>query len=226
MTNSFRKATLAGLLCLGVIPLHAGGWVVITLQDLPEQVVAGQPLSLTFAVRQHGQTLLSGLNASVEATDGSRFILANAGPASEPGYYVVWLAFPSGGDWTLTIDSGFGGTMDSTQVPLTVVDPGATVRPLSTAARGQRLFLTKGCVTCHGGNRAVPPNDSLPAPQLWTTAPQLSAGTYPAEFVKKLLATPPRNMPNLHLRPDEIAALVEFLKRDVGAARVAESARP
>jgi ABC-type sugar transport system substrate-binding protein len=35
---------------------QAGGWAVITLDDLPRQIVAKQPFTIGFTVRQHGRT--------------------------------------------------------------------------------------------------------------------------------------------------------------------------
>ena len=42
------------------VPALAGGWAVITLDELPGQVEANQPLEIGFMVRQHGVTPLSG----------------------------------------------------------------------------------------------------------------------------------------------------------------------
>src|SRR5262249_22564453 len=52
----------------------AGGWAVVTLNDFPDYAVAGKPLNIIFAVRQHGQTLLSGLQPTVSATTTSGLV--------------------------------------------------------------------------------------------------------------------------------------------------------
>jgi len=46
---------VAALLALAA-PALAGGWAVITLDSLPKEVRAGQPLHLGFVIRQHGRT--------------------------------------------------------------------------------------------------------------------------------------------------------------------------
>ena len=38
--------------------VHAGGWAVITVDDLPDSVEAAKPIPLSFMVRQHGMTPL------------------------------------------------------------------------------------------------------------------------------------------------------------------------
>ena len=47
--------------------LGAGGWAVVTVDTLPESVVAATPVRLSFTVRQHGQTLVDGLQPKVTA---------------------------------------------------------------------------------------------------------------------------------------------------------------
>ena len=44
-----------------------GGWAVVTLDDVPDAVVAGKPVTLTFTVRQHGHTLLDNVRPSIDA---------------------------------------------------------------------------------------------------------------------------------------------------------------
>src|SRR5512144_1922822 len=55
------------LALLTLFALNYGGWAVITVENLPDQVVTGQPVTLDFTVRQHGHTLLSNLDARVVA---------------------------------------------------------------------------------------------------------------------------------------------------------------
>ena len=31
-----------------------GGWAVLTVENLPDQLIAGKPYNLTFSIRQHG----------------------------------------------------------------------------------------------------------------------------------------------------------------------------
>ena len=62
MSTRFLKRTWPGVLLLGVIPMPMGGWAVTTVEDFPDHVIAGRPVTLTYRVRQHGVELLDGLN--------------------------------------------------------------------------------------------------------------------------------------------------------------------
>ena len=44
----------------------------------PDTVVMGAPVTVTYAVRQHGQTLLNGLRGQIEARFGETVIHATA----------------------------------------------------------------------------------------------------------------------------------------------------
>jgi hypothetical protein len=60
---------VAGAAVLAGTTLLAGGWAVTTVTDVPEYAIAGQPLTLSFAVRQHGVSLAGGItNGFVLAT--------------------------------------------------------------------------------------------------------------------------------------------------------------
>ena len=52
-----KKRSLAFLMSAMVLPpaaIYFGGWASITVEDLPDYVVTGQPVKLAFTVRQHG----------------------------------------------------------------------------------------------------------------------------------------------------------------------------
>ena len=67
-----RYLTVA--LLVGVVVCTAafafGGWAVVTVEDVPEHLVAGESVPLSFVVRQHGETRLSGLSPSVTLRSG------------------------------------------------------------------------------------------------------------------------------------------------------------
>ncbi len=204
-----------------VLPLFAayGGWAAITVQDLPDYAVARRPLSLTFTVRQHGVTPLSRLEPRVEAEGGGVMTAAVAQPESEPGRYTARLVLPQGGDWRITIHSGFG-VSQVTLLPLPVVEPGAAAPPPPLAAeRGRRLFIAKGCVTCHL-HREVTGSGMV------AVGPELTGRRWPADYLQRFLADPSIGpvigtfrMPNLNLQAPEIAALVAFLNGEPRASR-------
>lgn len=49
------------------VPVCAGGWAVITLDELPTGVVAGEPFTIGFTVLQHGRTPMTDLEPTVTA---------------------------------------------------------------------------------------------------------------------------------------------------------------
>ena len=100
------------------IPVFAGGWAVITLDDLPTDVLAGEPLTIGFTVRQHGITPMSGIDPTVTATllKGDRFVV-NAEADDKPGHYTATLTFPKEGNWEWSIQAF---TMDQRMPALNV----------------------------------------------------------------------------------------------------------
>src|SRR5947199_30203 len=56
-----RIVTTPALVFIFISAAFAGGWAIVTLDDFPEYAVAGKPVNLTFAVRQHGVTSLPAL---------------------------------------------------------------------------------------------------------------------------------------------------------------------
>jgi len=189
-----------------------GGWAAITLDDLPDYVVAQKPVTLAFTVRQHGVRPIGGLTPTVDATTRGRSAVASVAPGAEPGTYRATLTFPDTGDWTVTINSGFAASR-TTLLPLKAIAAGAPAPAAPLAAeRGRRLFIAKGCGMCHV-YRGLSDN-SL------GIGPELTNLHLAPDFLARFLADPaavlpqPRGtfaMPNLGLKPAEIAALVSFI---------------
>jgi len=105
-----------------VLPVFAGGWAVITLDELPTDVVAGKPLTIGFTVLQHGKTPMEGLEPTVTAQlsfDEKLVVYPDA--EGEPGHYVATLTFPKAGDWEWAIQAF---TMDQPMPVLSVAAPG------------------------------------------------------------------------------------------------------
>jgi len=219
-----RKALLVTFVIILAVTLRlgAGGWAVVTFDTLPESVVASTPVSLSFAVRQHGQTLMNGLQPKVEAVADKHRVVSDAQPAGQTGRYVATLTFPRPANWVITVDSGFGANSRLTLLPLPVVAKASHSATAQTAAgRGLRLFVAKGCVTCHQ-NSLASGNTSL------GFAPPLVARKYDDGHLASILSRPdvvlarsPQpavgGMPNLGLQPDEVTALVAFIN-NVGTA--------
>lgn len=205
---------LAGLVaCVAAATLSAGGWAVITVEHLPESITAGEPVTIAYAVRQHGDKLLGGLRGRIEAERDGRTLVADAQPGTFTGQYVATLTLPSAGAWSLTVQSGFGGQGTLTLLPIRVVDRSVRATPLAASERGQQLFVAKGCVTCHRVD-----GKNLPAGV--QAGPVIVPQKYQPEFLVRALANPallPQQanhyfrMPNLGLKAPEIDALVAFI---------------
>lgn len=204
------------LLLLAAFAHNAGGWAVVSVQDLPDYAVAGQPMTLTYAVRQHGEELLDGLKGSVAALSGSARVAVDAKGAGKKGYYSANLVLPNAGNWTLSIESGFRGKSRVSPISMRVVEAGTrSVAALAPDEQGRRLFVAKGCVTCHTHGDA--------RSEIGDGAPELTGKKFAPSYLAEFLANPsikpstaPRGwqMPNPNLKQQEIAALVAFINSE------------
>ncbi|HEX2989742.1 MAG TPA: cytochrome c [Anaerolineales bacterium] len=122
----FRHSRIALVLALLMslvlaIPVFAGGWAVITLDELPTDVVAGEPLTIGFTVLQHGKTPMTDLSPIIVANlhkDTEFKIIAEE--EGKPGHYTATLTFPREGEWSWSIQAF---TMDQKMPMLTVAAP-------------------------------------------------------------------------------------------------------
>jgi hypothetical protein len=102
---------LAGLLVGSVM---AGAWAVVTLDELPGKVHAGETVHLSFMVRQHGKTpihyfqndpeyplepVISGQNVKT----GETIEFAALPDMSEVGRFIAEVVFPTEGEWAWRI---------------------------------------------------------------------------------------------------------------------------
>jgi hypothetical protein len=140
LSKSSISVGLALLLALILtIPVFAGGWAVITLDELPADVLAGEALTIGFTVRQHGIRPMDGLDPSVTARlpTGEEFVVA-AEADDKPGHYTARLTFPQEGKWEWSIQAF---TMDQPMPALQVTastaaaanPPAAKSEPTSAA---------------------------------------------------------------------------------------------
>jgi hypothetical protein len=214
-----RKRFAAALTIAAALPLLAaafGGWATITVQTLPDYLIAGQPTNLTFSVRQHGMSLLTDRSPSIEARSDDAEFTARAVQTNKPGYYTATLTPSKTGNWTITIKSGFGNS-NVTLMPIAAVgSAGRTPVVLSEAERGQRLFVAKGCVTCHVHNSVAGSGQVQVGPNVTNRGLDKN---YLAKFLDdpavKTSWTTDARMPDLDLNSREIAALVTFLNSPV-----------
>ena len=213
MTTASLRRLAPALLVVPLLAAFAGGWAAITVEDLPDQVTVGRPVSLEFAVRQHGVTPLTGLEPRVEAQGPGAPVRAAAVPGGAAGHYRAAITLPAPGDWTITIHSGFGKSR-VTLLPIAAVAPGAAPVTLTAAERGRRLFVAKGCVSCHL-HRGVEGSG------MQEVGPELTERPLAPDYLARYLADPSISksnrsrgagaMPDLDLDQNEIAALVAFL---------------
>lgn len=123
MFSRFRVALGLALISAFVLalPVFAGGWAVIVLDELPTDVVAGEPLTIGFTVLQHGRTPMDDLDPTVTAklSPGEKFVV-KAEPGKKPGHYMATLIFPKEGNWNWSIQAF---SMDQPMPVLSVASP-------------------------------------------------------------------------------------------------------
>jgi mono/diheme cytochrome c family protein len=217
-----RPLTLAllGVLLIPVLAFRFGGWAVVTVDDLPEYLVAGKPAAVSFVVRQHGITLLDGLKPTITLKSGDTETSMPANWANERGRYLAMVTAPRAGEWTIKIRSGFMN-VERTLLPMRAIAAGAAApKALADAERGHQLFVAKDCVSCHtrGGEGT----------EGYKFGPDLTGKRYVGDYVAKFLADPESSplsrataitpnsvrMPNLNLNEREITSLVAFLNSE------------
>jgi cytochrome c2 len=131
-----------------VVPVFAGGWAVITLDQLPGNVEADQPLEIGFMVRQHGVTPMSGQTPLVKAhlANSTKSVIVEASEEGEVGHYMATLTLPQTGEWSWSIQAF---TVDQPMPALIVVEPSVAVaknEPATAAPSSNTLPLLAGGV--------------------------------------------------------------------------------
>jgi mono/diheme cytochrome c family protein len=134
------------LLAIGaVLPAFAGGWAVVTLDSLPEDVVSGDSITIGFTVRQHGITPISDLDPSPQVTaenvETGEVIQSTAAPDGGRGHYSANLTLPTPGEWEWEIRA-FGG-QDQPMPPIYVTE--AAPPPLDPVGRASPAALGVVC---------------------------------------------------------------------------------
>jgi hypothetical protein len=221
MRRKLATAVAAGVASAVVAALHAGGWVVVSLRDLPEYAVAGKPLPLRFMVRQHGVEPLGGLEPIVTVSSSTRTVSVPAVPTRKTGEYAATLVLPHPGRWTIRIATVAFNESTLHALPV-IVDGSPAPPPLSPPALGERLFVAKGCIGCHA-NRELRSGDMADVFKTFGSgsgAPDLTGKRFADAYVKSLLADPAATrgpdagMPDLGLARSEITALTAFINRE------------
>jgi hypothetical protein len=138
-----RSAISAGLVFLWALvfafPVLAGGWAVITLDELPTDVIAGESLTVGFTVRQHGITPMNGIDPTVTArlSKNDEFVV-HAEAEGKPGHYTAALTFPTEGKWEWSIQAF---TMDQPMPTLRVAATAASANPPVTQIESKPALM-------------------------------------------------------------------------------------
>ena len=105
LLSLFFVITLALVL---VVPVFAGGWAVVTLDQLPRNVSAGQVVQVRFMIRQHGRTPFEGsdVKVKIQHVESGEQRLIEVKPEGEEGHYVADLTFSKPGRWSWEIHTG------------------------------------------------------------------------------------------------------------------------
>jgi mono/diheme cytochrome c family protein len=147
----------------------------------------------------------------VEWSQGNSRERVQARSAGGEGRYVARVVVPKPGDWSVSIDADYHQSR-VTLLPILATGAGTHAAPaLPPSERGRRLFVAKGCLTCHVHADVPGSGGSLFGPDL--TEPR-----YTDAYLARVLADPTIvaertqwEMPDLKLKPHEIAALVAYL---------------
>lgn len=150
--RTFLNLTSAALIALlSAVPASAGGWAVVTLDRLPAQVVAGQPVEIGFVVRQHGQRPMAGLTPQINMAGASvrEFSSVTAKAQGSEGHYAATLTFPSAGTWSWSINAfGFDQPMPALAVHTSALSPAnrpmvSLKMPAHTRASGLPAYVAQ-----------------------------------------------------------------------------------
>lgn len=133
--------------------------------------------------------------------------------------------------------AGSGGTGDATPTTSSPLDTGprAAEAPVNEdlAERGEALFKSKTCSTCHAFGKRITGPDLAGVTQRRSQAwmeKQISSPdvmTKEDPIARELLGKYAVQMPNLMLKPDEVNALIEYIKhRDRETPAAASASAP
>lgn len=208
MRRPFFRFALPALL-LPLASASSGGWAVVTVHELPDYLVVGEPVDITFSIRAHGVTPMTDRAPSVQL--GSEGSSVAARPTLAPGVYKATVTPAAAGTTRLVIDPDYGISVRLLPMEVLASSNGHAF-VLEPAERGRRLFVAKGCAMCHRHADA-----SLD----WNVpiGPELTDRAYNRGILRRVLTDPAGilestggfPMPRLELTDAEIDALSAFI---------------
>jgi hypothetical protein len=210
-----RPIVVSSLLFVSVAAASwSGGWAIITVEDVPSHVVAGDTVSLSFMVRQHGMHPMTDLQPQVKVRIGDDEATIQARNGGRAGQYRSAFVVRKTGEAAITIRTGFNNA-NVDLIPVSAIAAHAKAPVVPEREAGRRLYVAKGCVSCHTHADVRPTNEV-------GGAVELTERRYTASYLARLLENPAAViksnstfwMPSLELKPHEIAALTAFLNAE------------
>lgn len=142
------------LFLLAATPTLAGGWTVVTIDELPRQFRANEPTTLGFTVRQHGQQPINLENVVLTANQqqSGAHLTFTAKQKGAVGHYVVDVLLPTAGEWNWEIQPDWFPPVQF--APIAVV---SEVVAETTSLAGLLPWFLTGCgVLVLGGAALLP----------------------------------------------------------------------
>ena len=208
------KIMLLVVAILGGSASRAGGWATAELSELPEFAVRNEPVTVTFAIKQHGIRPLSALSIRISANNITTGENRDFGVSElTDGLYTSELNFPSVGTWDWEIKTGWPGP--SAMPRIEVIGPSEVwSQEITRYQKGASVFVAKGCITCHKNTRIQ--LDNAISLQIGIDLTHYRASP---KFLRQWLKNPrsvrPASaMPDQNLSQDDIDALVAFFGVD------------
>lgn len=132
---------ISSVLLLLSTPLFAGGWAVVTVDELPPSLRAGEAMTLGFTIRQHGRHPVNVEDVFVRATDptSGETLTFTARQEGATGHYVAAILLPKAGLWEWEIQPGWFPAL--TLAPMPVVDQTTAINEMATASVTLRSWL-------------------------------------------------------------------------------------
>jgi hypothetical protein len=222
MRRALGVLVLGGVL-IAATPTPFGGWAVVTFLDVPEYLEVGKATTLSFKIRQHGETVIWDRSPTVTVRDADAGFVSrmfkrdrvHADKGDTYGVYEATFTPRNPGEVTITIDTDLYG-WEVRLLPMRVVDAANSPPALSPFERGRQLFAAKGCVTCH--EKIDDPG--IAELQTIKAGPYLTGRAFPMDYLVMKIKNPAENggasvngvvMPQLELGVAEIEALVRFI---------------
>ena len=81
--------------------VQAGGWAILSLSELPKEIVAERPFTLEFRVLRHGRTPFTGIDSTITAvhTASGEQVTFTPEPNPKEGSYTATITLPKAGEW-------------------------------------------------------------------------------------------------------------------------------